>query len=146
MVSVIEDARNVEHDVAAVGVEVIILVDDSVTFISSLLPILYGKLMKQSQRLISEGITLAHKVLRMRARPKVLLARSYEEAVALYEKYRRNVLGIISDVRFLRDVSLLFSWRFRRLFGSCQRVARQHGTHSCTYGVNPHPPRSRVGT
>ncbi len=103
IVSLVEDAWNVEHDVHTVGVEVIILIEDSVHYVSSVLPILYGKLLKQSQRLISEGVNLSHKVLRMRARPKVLLASTFEEAVDLYERYRQNVLGILSDVRFMRD-------------------------------------------
>lgn len=100
IVKLIEDKRNVEHDTETVGVDVIIFVEDSVHFISSYLPMLYEELMKQSQRLISEGITLSHKVLRMRARPKILLATTFEDACEYYRRYRRNLLGIISDVRF----------------------------------------------
>jgi len=100
IVKLIEDRRNVEHDTETVGVDVIIFVEDSVHFISSYLPMLYEELMKQSQRLISEGITLSHKVLRMRARPKILLASTFEDACEYYRRYRRNLLGIISDVRF----------------------------------------------
>jgi len=103
MVSLIEDERNVDRDTSKVGVEVIILIEDSVHFISAFLPLLYEELMKQSQRLISEGITMTHKVHRMRARPKVLLASTFEEALAHYRKYRPHLLGVISDVRFMRD-------------------------------------------
>ncbi|MHC5113651.1 MAG: DUF5752 family protein [Planctomycetota bacterium] len=103
IVSVVEDAMNVAHDTRTVGVEVIIFIEDSVHFVSSVLPILYGKLMKQSQRLISEGITVSHKVLRMRARPKILLASSFEDGWKLFEQYRQNILGVISDMRFARE-------------------------------------------
>jgi len=102
IVSIVEDAMNVEHDTRTVGVEVIIFIEDSVHFVSSMLPILYGKLMKQSQRLISEGITVSHKVLRMRARPKILLASTFEDGWEMYDRYRQNVLGVISDMRFSR--------------------------------------------
>jgi CheY-like chemotaxis protein len=102
IVKLVEDERNVEHDTKTVGVDVIILIEDSVHFVSAFLPLLFAELMKQSQRLLGEGVTISHKVLRMRARPKVLLASSYEQARSYYERYRRNVLGVISDVRFRR--------------------------------------------
>ncbi|MBT8486941.1 MAG: histidine kinase, partial [Phycisphaerae bacterium] len=105
LVSLIEDERNVEHDTAIAGVEVILFVEDSIHFISSFLPILYGKLLEQSQRLISEGLTVADSVLRMRARPKVLLATTYDEAWTLFQQHRQNILGVISDVSFYHDGS-----------------------------------------
>jgi len=103
IVNLIEDERNAEHDTKTVGVDVIIFVEDSIRFASAYLPMLYTQLMRQSQSLISEGINLTHKVMRMRARPKILWCETYEEACATYEKYKKNVLGVISDVRFSID-------------------------------------------
>jgi CheY-like chemotaxis protein len=99
----IEDRLNVERDTFSVGVQSIILLEDNVKFYSSYLPIIYTEILHQSQRLISEGINVTHKLLRMRARPKILLCTTYEEAWAYYEKYQDFVLGIVSDVNFLRN-------------------------------------------
>ena len=102
IIKLIEDERNIDHDVALSSVQAIIVVEDSVRFYSSYLPVLYSELMKQTQLLMAEGINLSHKMLRMRARPKILLAHDYESAWALYEKYRANLLGVITDVEFAR--------------------------------------------
>lgn len=102
IVKCIEDMLNVEDDTKLVGVQSIILIEDNVKFYSSYLPIIYTELMGHSQRLISEGINLAHKILRMRARPKILLCNTYEEAWKWYETYHETILGVISDVRFPR--------------------------------------------
>ncbi len=99
----IEDRMNVEHDTEAVGVQVIILIEDDVRYYSSFLPIIYTELFKQSMRLISEGINLSDRYLRMRARPKILLCTDYEEAWEYYKKYKDHILGIISDVDFNRE-------------------------------------------
>lgn len=99
----VEDRRNVENDTLTVGVQSILLVEDDVRFYSSYLPILYSEILHQSQQLISEGVNLTHKLLRMRARPKILLCTSYEEAWAYYEKYEEFILGIISDINFKRN-------------------------------------------
>ena len=99
----LEDSVNVEHDTRRVGVQTIILVEDSVRYYSSFLPIIYVELFEQSQRLISEGINLSDRYLRMRARPKILLCTNYEDAWYNFEKYREYILGIISDVDFSRD-------------------------------------------
>ena len=99
----LEDRMNVDHDALLVGVQCIILIEDNVRFYSSFLPILYTEILKQSQRLISEGINLSHKYLRMRARPKILLCTTYEEAWAYFEKYEEYVLGIISDIDFMHN-------------------------------------------
>lgn len=96
----LEDRLNVDHDTRIVGVQSIILIEDNVRFYSSFLPLLYTEILKQSQRLISEGINLSHKYLRMRARPKILLCSTYEEAWDYYEKYEEYILGIISDIDF----------------------------------------------
>jgi CheY-like chemotaxis protein len=98
----VEDLMNVEADNASVGVQVIILVEDSIRFYSSYLPLFYAELMRQSQRLISEGRNLSQQLFRMRARPKILLATDFEAAWSHYDKYRDDVLGIISDIRFPR--------------------------------------------
>lgn len=102
IVKLVEDAQNADFDTREIGVEVIILVEDSVHFVSSYLPALYAELTKQSQSLIGEGMTLSHKVLRMRARPKILLATTYEEAEYYYRRYRNHILGIITDMEFPR--------------------------------------------
>ena len=80
MIKSVEDKMNVESDVTNIGVQCIILVEDSVSFYSSYLPLLYTEIFNQSRRLISEGVNLTHKFLRMRARPKILLCSTYEEA------------------------------------------------------------------
>lgn len=95
-----EDRANVAHDTKIVGVQSIIVIEDSVRYYSSILPIIYTETMKQSQRLISEGINLSHKFLRMRARPKILLCSTYEEAWEYYTKYKEFILGVISDIDF----------------------------------------------
>lgn len=98
----IEDKLNIEHDTAIVGVQSIILIEDNLRYYSSFLPLIYTEILNQSQRLISEGINLSHKYLRMRARPKILLCTNYEEAWDCYSRYEEYVLGIISDVDFHR--------------------------------------------
>ena len=100
IIKLIEDKMNIEHDIAEAGVQMILLVEDSIRFYSSILPNLYSYLLVQSQRFSTEALNRHAATLRMRGRPKVVLARNYEEAMALYEKYHDNTLGVISDVRF----------------------------------------------
>jgi CheY-like chemotaxis protein len=100
IIKYLEDRMNVEHDTKMVGVQVVIAIEDNLRYYSSFLPLIYTEMLKQSQRLISEGINLSHKFLRMRARPKILLCSTYEEAWAYYEKYKEYILGIISDIDF----------------------------------------------
>ncbi|MEG1616201.1 MAG: PEP/pyruvate-binding domain-containing protein [Bacteroidales bacterium] len=100
IIKLIEDKMNVEEDVHSVGVQVILLVEDSIRFYSSLLPHLYKFILKQSQIFATEALNEHQRMLRMRGRPKILLARTYEEAVSIYEKYKDNMLGIISDISF----------------------------------------------
>ena len=100
IIKYMEDRMNVEDDVKNIGVQVIILVEDNIKFYSSYLPSIYTEIFNQSQRLISEGINITHKYLRMRARPKILLCTTYEEAWEYFEKYEDNVLGIITDNNF----------------------------------------------
>jgi CheY-like chemotaxis protein len=102
IVKSVEDRRNVEHDSRAVGVQVIILVEDSVRYYSSFLPVMYTELLHHSQRVIAEGLNLSQKILRMRARPKVLLCTTFEEAEAAFAAHGEEVLGVISDIEFPR--------------------------------------------
>jgi CheY-like chemotaxis protein len=102
MVKEVEDRRNVAHDVAAVGVQVILLVEDSVRNYSAFLPVIYAELFRHSRRLIGEGANLSQKILRMRARPKILLATTYEEAERAFEALHEDVLGVIADIEFPR--------------------------------------------
>jgi len=88
MIKHIEDERNVQHDTHAIGVPVILVVEDNIRYYSSFLPVLYTELITQSRRLISEGINVAHKLVRMRARPKILLCSDYEEAALQAMNYR----------------------------------------------------------
>ena len=100
IIKYLEDRLNVQHDSRIIGVQNIIFIEDNVRYYSSFLPIIYTEILKQSQRLISEGINLTHKFLRMRARPKILLCSSYEEAWDYYSNLKELVLGIISDISF----------------------------------------------
>ncbi len=103
IIKFVEDMRNAEHDTQVGDVRVILLVENSVRFYSTYLPLIYTELMKLTQSLIAEGVNLMHRLLRMRARPRILLAETFEEAWSLYTKYERHVLGVISDVRFPRN-------------------------------------------
>ena len=100
IIKLIEDKMNLEHDIEEAGVQMILLVEDSIRFYSSILPNLYGYLLLQSQRFSTEALNRHAATLRMRGRPKVVLARNYEEAMDLYDRYHGNTLGVISDVRF----------------------------------------------
>lgn len=102
IIKYLEDRLNVEHDTKMVGVQNIIVIEDNVRYYSSFLPLIYTEILKQSRRLISEGINLTHKFLRMRARPKILLCSNYEEALEYYTRYKEFLLGVISDIDFPR--------------------------------------------
>ncbi|MGD0309646.1 MAG: PEP/pyruvate-binding domain-containing protein [Acidobacteriota bacterium] len=106
IIKLLEDRMNIDQDLKAAGVQTILLIEDSVRFYSAYLPLIYSELMKQTRLLIAEGVNLSHKMLRMRARPKILMASTYEEAMALYRQYRSNLLGLISDVQFPREGKL----------------------------------------
>ena len=106
MIKQVEDRRNAEHDIMEGGVQAIILVEDEPRFYSIYLPHFYTEITSQTRRLMSEGMNLSHRLLRIRARPKILLAQTYEEAWELYERYAGNILGIITDVSFPRGGKL----------------------------------------
>ncbi|MFH1144187.1 MAG: PEP/pyruvate-binding domain-containing protein [Candidatus Eisenbacteria bacterium] len=98
----IEDRINARHDADMAGVKCIILVEDSVRFYSAYLPMLYTEIVKQTQSLMAESVNRMQQLIRMRARPKILLATSFEEGAALVEQYREHMLGVIVDARFPR--------------------------------------------
>jgi CheY-like chemotaxis protein len=98
-----EDRMNVASDTESAGIRVILFVEDSPVYISALLPVLYRELVTQTQSVLEEGLNEEHRLLTMRARPKILVARNFEEAVDFYETYEPYVLGVISDVRFPRQ-------------------------------------------
>ena len=120
MAKYIEDRANAPHDTAA-GVRVVIVVEDNIRYYSAFLPTIYAELIAHSQNVISEGMNLAHKLVRMRARPKILLCTSYEEAWQYVQQYQANLLGLISDIHFPMggkpepDAGYLLAQRVREL-------------------------------
>ncbi|MDP8223450.1 MAG: PEP/pyruvate-binding domain-containing protein [Candidatus Lernaella stagnicola] len=102
IIKYIEDRENIDHDIAVADVRVILLVEDSIRFYSEYFARLYPELMRQSQRLFSEGLNRLQKLLRMRTRPKILHTTTYEGAVELFEKYRDNLVAVIADAGFYR--------------------------------------------
>ena len=100
LIKYIEDKRNVLHDTSVMGVPVILLVEDNIRYISSFLPMIYTELITQSRSLFSEGLNVAHKLVRMRARPKILLCSNYEDAAEQALKYREYLFGVVSDVEY----------------------------------------------
>jgi CheY-like chemotaxis protein len=103
IVKYIEDKRNVLHDTRAIGVPVLLVVEDNIRYYSSFLPVIYTELIKQSRRVIQEGINVAHKLVRMQARPKILLSSNFEDAARVVQEYREYLLGVVSDVEFPMD-------------------------------------------
>ena len=103
IIKLIEDKKNAENDIIGVGVQLILLVEDSVRFYSSILPTLYKFLLRQSLIFSTEALNEHEQMLRMRGRPKVMLARNYEEAKELYDHFSKNMLGVITDVSFMKD-------------------------------------------
>ena len=107
IIKYIEDKLNVEHDTEVMGVPVMLVVEDNIRYYSSFLPVIYTELISQARRLISEGLNVAHKLVRIRARPKILLASNYEDAAHLVLHYRENLLGVVLDVEFPRNGKLM---------------------------------------
>ena len=103
LIKSVEDRMNVVFDTKSAGIRVILFIEDSPEYLSSLLPIIYRVLVKQTQAVMDEGLNEEHRLLTMRARPKILLADNYEKANQIYKQFERNILGVISDVRFPRN-------------------------------------------
>lgn len=103
IIKLIEDKMHAPDDTASVGVQIILLVEDSIRFYSSALPHLYKFVLEQSQMFAKEALNDHQRTLRMRGRPKIKLARNYEEAVRIFDQYRDNMLGIISDMSFMHN-------------------------------------------
>ncbi len=99
----VEDKQNVAYDTGVAGVQVILLIEDNIRYYSSFLPTMYTEIINHSQSLITEGVNVAHKIMRMRARPKILLCNSFEEAWGYFTAYREDVLGVISDIEFPQE-------------------------------------------
>jgi CheY-like chemotaxis protein len=115
VIKYIEDLKNLDNDIR-LGVRVILVIEDSPKFHSIYLPIIYTEIMTQTRLLISEGVNDLHRLLRMRARPKILLAETYEQGKKLYKKFKDNLLGVISDIRFPRkgEIDPNAGFRFAR--------------------------------
>ena len=105
IIKLIEDRMNADHDIEVVGVQNILLVEDSIRYISTYLPTLYKIVLKQSREFSKEALNEHQRMLRMRGRPKILHAKTYEEAVNIFNKYKYNMLGVISDVSFKRNAA-----------------------------------------
>ncbi len=101
IVKLVEDKMNAEEDIVDGGVQAILLVEDSIRFYSTYLPELYKLILLQNTAFLKDALNEQQQILRKRARPKILLARSYEEAVEMYDRYKKNLLGVISDVGFV---------------------------------------------
>lgn len=101
IVKLIEDRMNADNDILGVGVQSILLVEDSIRYYSTYLPAIYRLVLQQSAEFLKEALNEQQQMLRKRGRPKILLATNYEEAVMLYERYKSNLLGVISDVGFV---------------------------------------------
>ncbi len=103
IIKVFEDRWNVDHDTETGGVGVVILIEDSVRYRSSLLPLIYAELVAQTRAVMLDGLNHKQKLTRLRARPKILVATNYEEGIAIYERFRNCLFGIVSDVSFMRE-------------------------------------------
>jgi CheY-like chemotaxis protein len=103
IIKLIEDKMNARNDIEIVGVQAILLVEDNIRFYSSYLPTIYKIVLQQSQDFKHEGANEYQQMLRKRGRPKIMLATNYNDAIAYYEKYKQNILGVITDIRYKRN-------------------------------------------
>ena len=103
IIKLIEDKMNARNDIEIVGVQAILLVEDNIRFYSSYLPTMYKIILQQSQEFKHEGANEYQQMIRKRGRPKIMLATNYEDAIAYYEKYKNNILGVITDIRYKRE-------------------------------------------
>jgi hypothetical protein len=98
----LEDERNVDGDTRSLGVPVILVNEDSLRYTSFFLPLLYSEVLEHAQKLIGEGVNKVHRALRMRARPKVLVSKTWEQAMHYLERYESYISGVITDAGFAR--------------------------------------------
>ncbi len=103
IIKLVEDRINAEEDINELGVKALLLVEDSIRFYSRYLSLIYKILLNQTESFIQEGLNEHSKVMSKRGRPKVLLATTYEEGIELIQKYRNNLLGVITDVSYFKD-------------------------------------------
>ena len=101
IIKLLEDRMNAEHDILEEGVRAILLIEDSVRYYSTYLPVLYKLVLQQNSEAIRDTLNEKQQTLRKRSRPKILMATCYDEAVELYERYKQNILGVISDIGFV---------------------------------------------
>ena len=101
IVKLLEDSMNAEHDILEVGVQAIMLVEDSIRYYSTYLPALYKLVLQQNIASVRDALNENQQIMRKRARPKILMATNYDDAVAIYKKYKQNMLGVISDIGFV---------------------------------------------
>ena len=101
IIKLLEDKLNAEHDILESGVQAILLVEDSIRYYSTYLPVLYKVILQQNSESIRDALNETQQILRKRARPKILMATNYEDAVSLYSRYRKNLLGVITDIGFV---------------------------------------------
>ena len=101
IIKLLEDSMNAEHDILDMGVQAILLVEDSIRYYSTYLPAIYKLVLQQNGASVRDALNEQQQILRKRARPKILMATNYDDAVALYERYKKNLLGVISDVGFV---------------------------------------------
>ncbi len=106
IIKCIEDRFNVKNDITCADVRVILFVEDSPFYLSSMLPVLYKELVVETQAVIDDGLNKEHRLLTMRARPKILVAHSFEQAMHYFETFKPNILGVISDARYSRNCEL----------------------------------------
>lgn len=101
IIKLLEDSLNADHDILEVGVQAILLVEDSIRYYSTYLPALYKLVLQQNIASVRDALNENQQIMRKRARPKILMATNYDDAVALYERYKQNLLGVISDIGFV---------------------------------------------
>ena len=101
IIKLLEDSMNAEHDILDMGVQAILLVEDSIRYYSTYLPAIYKLVLQQNGASVRDALNEQQQIMRKRARPKILMATNYDDAVALYERYKKNLLGVISDVGFV---------------------------------------------
>jgi hypothetical protein len=122
-----EDRLNVAADTQKAMVRVLILVEDSPLYTSYFLPLIYKEVVNQTQEVLEESLNQEHRLLKMRARPKILVAESYEQAMVLYRQYGDYLFGVISDTRYPKGGTITADAGYR----SCARSVRRFPICRC---------------